>query len=39
MFGVGKNLTFEKNEKERREKMAIRKMKWQMEDQNRSAEL
>lgn len=39
MFGVGKNPSFEKKEKERKEKMAIRKMKRQMEDQNRSAEL
>ena len=39
MFGVGKNPSFEKREKERKEKMAIRKMKRQMEDQNRSAEL
>ena len=39
MFGVGKNMTFENKKKERKEKMAIRKMKRQMEDQNRSADM
>jgi len=39
MFGVGKNPSFEKKEKERKEKMAIRKMKRKMEDESRSAEL
>jgi hypothetical protein len=39
MFGVGKNPQFEEREIARKEKMAMRKMKKRMEDENRSAEL
>jgi len=39
MYGVGKNPYFEKKEEQRKERMARRKMKQQMEDSNRSAEL
>lgn len=39
MYGVGKNPYFEAKEKARKEKMARRKLKAQMEDANRSAEL
>ncbi len=39
MYGVGKNPYFEKREKDRKERMAKKKLKKQMEDSNRSAEL
>mmetsp|Transcript_15958 Transcript_15958/g.23901 ORF Transcript_15958/g.23901 Transcript_15958/m.23901 type:complete len:397 (+) Transcript_15958:197-1387(+) len=39
MFGVGKSPYFEAKEKDRKERAAKRRMKIQMEDSNRSAEL
>mmetsp|Transcript_15113 Transcript_15113/g.18420 ORF Transcript_15113/g.18420 Transcript_15113/m.18420 type:complete len:390 (-) Transcript_15113:323-1492(-) len=39
MFGVGKNPYFEKKEKERKTRMAKRRMKEQMENSDRSADL
>ena len=39
MYGVGKNPYFEKKEKQRKERIAKRKLKQQMESSNRSADL
>jgi hypothetical protein len=39
MFGIGKNPYFEKREAERLEKLAKKRLKQQMEDSSRSADL
>ena len=39
MYGVGKNPYFEKREKERKERMAKKRMKAQMENNNKSVDL
>ena len=39
MFGVGKNPYYEKREAERLEKLAMKRLKKEMEDSNRKADL